>query len=164
MHVYPLTDRRGKLEFKYAFGRALGPCLRMLRDVCVNGGGCGGGEGVLICDTSATGDWAAGLAIAWLAWHCRVVVGGADGDDDDNEQSSAGDDDGNDAGGDDTRLYGLCLEQQQDDSSGDIGKDMVQGTMIRFLSSFPRYHLSRATLKQLNRFFSSPMPSSTVDR
>lgn len=91
-----------------------------------------------------------------------MVVGDGDGHDD--GQSSAGDGDGNDTGGVDARFYGICLEQQPDGSGGDVGKDTVRGAMTRFLSLLPRKHLSRAILKQLNRFFSSPMPSSTVER
>lgn len=171
---FPLTDKRGKLELKYAFGRALGPCLQMLRDYCVDRAG----ETLVYC-TSRSGDWAAGLAIAWLIWHCQYSTdelltdaetdwGRSEHKDEDEEKyaDAEGEDEEFDTDdafmvkAEEAPVYRLCRDRRKE--VGTIGKDKVHATMLRFSSSFPDFQISRVTLKQLNRFFSSPEPSSTV--
>lgn len=143
----PLTDRKGKVEYKYAFGRALGPSLSLLRACCVDRG-----QDALVCCNGRSGDWAAGLAIAWLAWHCGAVsdpcaVGNArkDGDVVDRIEKMV-----------------YSVDGKRRDTVREISKEKIHDTMLHFTSTFPQFQISRATLKQLNRFFSSPTPSSTV--
>lgn len=93
------------------------------------------GEEALICCTHRHGDWCAGLAIAWLAWQCAIESG--DGD-----------------------RYEVLGHRRS--SIGVVSKECIQSTMLRLLAARPELQLSRATLKQLNRFFQSPMPSSAV--
>eukprot|EP00177_Eucheuma_denticulatum_P007820 GFKZ01014231.1.p1 GENE.GFKZ01014231.1~~GFKZ01014231.1.p1 ORF type:complete len:511 (+),score=47.75 GFKZ01014231.1:120-1652(+) len=128
----PLANRKGKLEHKWAFGRALGPCLAELRKSCVQESGK-----VFVCCSGRSGEWAAGLVIAWLVWHCDVVhVGESDA------------------------TYTLAGEKSVE--QGKIGKETVLAAMLHFSAAYPQYQISRNTLKQLNRFFSSPIPSSKI--
>lgn len=73
MHWFNLANRRGKPDHKYGLYRVLGPGLSLIR-----GELCGDRFGeqtdkpasaLVVCD-SGDGDWACGLATAWLAWHC----------------------------------------------------------------------------------------------
>lgn len=146
VHFEPLVDRRGKLEYKYAFGRALGTCLSILRRCCIDEG-----QQALICCTSKAGDWSAGLTIAWLLWHCMHDP------DEQQRQLRIRYADPNDC---DTPMYQVSLDRRKEISH--IEKKKVNATMMHFLSTFPRYQISRATLKQINRFFSSPSPSSII--
>ncbi|KAI0566161.1 initiator tRNA phosphoribosyl transferase family protein [Gracilaria domingensis] len=136
----PLVDRKGKPDYKYAFGRALGPCLSRLREFCVDKG-----KNVLICSTDKKGDWCAGLAIAWLAWHCDSNRAGQNC-----EELAVLDEPG----------YSVILPRKE--HIGYIDKEKIHNTMLHFMSGFHEFELSRATLKQLNRFFSSPTPSSSL--
>lgn len=128
----PLVDRKGKLEHKWAFGRALGPCLAELRKSCVKKNGK-----VFVCCSGRNREWAAGLVIAWLAWHCEVV-----------------------REAENTAIYSLAGEKSLQHRQ--VGKETVLATMLHFTAAYPQYQISRNTLKQLNRFFSSPTPSSTI--
>lgn len=142
----PLTDRKGKKEYKYAFGRALGPCLSELRNCCVDNK-C---QALIMC-TSKNGDWTAGLAIAWLVWHCSFNP--LDDDRDTDVLTTEAEDIG-------SPLYRLSFTRKN--SVPVAEKSKVHTSMMHFLSTFPRFQISRPTLKQLNRFYSSPSPSSTV--
>lgn len=136
----PLADKKGKLDFKYGFGRALGPCLSRLREYCVDMR-----KDVLICSTDKKGDWCAGLAIAWIAWHCE----------------SNNRDHGVESVKRSTHA-GYTVRLPRKEAIGFVDKETVHNTMLHFTCKFPQFELSRATLKQLNRFFSSPTPSSAL--
>lgn len=177
-----LTNNKGKTDHKYAFARVLGPCLSQLRECCVKQD-----KHALVACTSENGDWTAGLAIAWLAWHCDFVVdinenvivegcshnGDSDDDDEDEDENRNEDDvdvDANDNVYDiiddlttkdnEEALYRLSTDPR--DGIPVVDKQDVHKTMMHFLATFPRFQISRATLKQLNRFFSSPCPPSVV--
>lgn len=169
-----LTNNKGKTDHKYAFARVLGPCLSQLRECCVKQD-----KHALVACTSENGDWAAGLAIAWLAWHCdfvvdinkNVIVEGCSHDDDSDDEDEDDDDvDANDnvydiiddltSKDNEEVLYRLSTEPR--DGIPVVDKQDVHKTMMHFLATFPRFQISRATLKQLNRFFSSPCPPSAV--
>ncbi|PXF47116.1 tRNA A64-2'-O-ribosylphosphate transferase [Gracilariopsis chorda] len=136
----PLVDKKGKLDFKYGFGRALGPCLSRLREYCVDMR-----KDVLICSTDKKGDWCAGLAIAWLAWHCES-----------HDRHQCVED------GELSDHAGYTVRLPRKETIGFVDKETVHNTMLHFTCKFPQFELSRATLKQLNRFFSSPTPSSAL--
>lgn len=131
----PLNDKKGKTDYKYGFGRALGPCLAWLRECCAKRK-----ENAFICCADENGDWSVGLAIAWLTWHCDAAQ---------QRQQYGQDDDGFVV-----RVAGNGFP---------ISKQRVQAVMLSVLAARPDLQLSRATLKQLNRFFQSPCPSSTVE-
>ncbi|CAN8074042.1 unnamed protein product [Agarophyton chilense] len=135
----PLVDKKGKIDYKYAFGRALGPCLARLREFCVDRG-----KTVVAYTLDKKGDWCAGLAIAWLAWHCESARARQHHEELDLSEEG----------------YSVSLPRKE--CVGFVDKETVHNTMLHFLSSFPEFELSRATLKQLNRFFSSPIPSSSL--
>lgn len=143
----PMTNDRGKVDYKYAFGRALGPCLAFLRSHCVDRG-----KEVLISCNSKSGDWSAGLAIAWLAWHCLSDINGIPRHHADEAHYTARLGEGE----------GYAVDKMRKESVGKIPKETIQATMLQFTSTYPQFQISRATLKQVNRFFSSPTPSSTV--
>lgn len=143
----PLTDHKGKIDYKYGFGRALGPCLSLLRRCCIDLS-----KEALICCTGKDGDWGAGVAIAWLAWHCIPAdVSVASCSSSQTVESIF-----------DESVPGYAVNMERREGVGQIEKDRVHAVMLHFMSTFPHFQLSRATLKQLNRFFSSPEPSSTV--
>lgn len=177
-----LTNIKGKTDHKYAFARVLGPSLSQLRECCVKQD-----KHALVACTSENGDWTAGLAIAWLAWHCDFVVdvnenfivegcihdNGSDDKDEYGEEKhdeAYVDVDANDNVYDiindlttkdnEEALYRLSTEPR--DGIPVVDKQDVHKTMMHFLATFPRFQISRATLKQLNRFFSSPCPPSAV--
>lgn len=135
---YKLSDKKGKTDYKYGFGRALGPALTALRECCVEKK-----QQALICGVDKGGDWSAGLAISWLAWHCQPSI-----------PVSRSDISLEEAG------YEIIEERKE--AVDNISKEFVHGVMLHFMATFPNFQLSRATLKQINRFFSSPAPSSTV--
>lgn len=71
---FSMSNYRGKPDYKHGLCRVLGQCLTLLRDGLLQGNteystSCPT-SAVLICD-SGDGDWACGLAIAWIAWHCN---------------------------------------------------------------------------------------------
>lgn len=129
----PLKGKNGKLEHKWAFGRALGPCLRRMRTAIVEKG-----ENVFVCCAGKNGEWAAGTVIGWLAWHCEIMK-------DKDERAE----------------YRVGMERRVEE--GEVGKERVLQDMLQFSGTFPQFQISRNTLKQLNRFFTSPMPSSSVN-
>lgn len=140
----PLLDDRGKIDFKYGFGRALGPCLAKLSSCCE-----WQHNNVLICCTSKNGDWTAGLVIAWLSWHCIPLFPQHD------ETYALGS----------IKTSGYRLSATLDDADAHmprVSKATIHATMLHFSAAFPSFQLSRPTLKQLNRFFSSPSPSSSL--
>ena len=137
---FPLRNKKGKVDHKYGFGRALGPCLTLLRRSCVDEK-----KRVLLCCTAKDGDWSAGLAIAWLAWHCELCLDQSGK----NEESHR-------------QLYEYKVVEERKTDVEEISKADINSVMLHFLSAYPQFQLSRSTLKQLNRFFSSPQPSSAL--
>ena len=137
---FPLTDRKHKLDLKYGLGRALGPALSALRKACA-----AQRERALICCTSQTGDWSCALAIAWVAWQCKLELC-MDGEEPDEGDGAPG---------------GYVIAETRTDAGG-VTKEDVHGAMLHFMASFPDFQISRASLKQINRFFTSPVPSSTL--
>lgn len=146
----PLSGKNGKLEYKYAFGRALGPCLSRLRACCVDRR-----KQALVCCSGRNGDWSAGLAIAWIAWHCVPVS-------DDTENSARNSDGDEDDVIDRVEKIEYVVDENRKATVGKVAKEKIHTTMLQFTSTYPQFQISRATLKQQNRFFSSPAPSSTV--
>ncbi len=67
VHYFPLENRRGKKDLKHGLCRALGEVLTLLRSACATGEG----RAFVVGDGRHGGDWAAGVAVAWLAWHCE---------------------------------------------------------------------------------------------
>lgn len=131
----PLSGKNGKLEHKWAFGRALGPILRQMKKTIIKEG-----ENLYVCCAGKNGEWAAGVVIGWLAWHCEMV------------------EEGGENGG-----VEYWVGREREVEEGDVGKGRVLQCMLHFSGTFPQFQISRNTLKQLNRFFTSPMPSSSVN-
>lgn len=131
----PLKGKNGKVEHKWAFGRALGPVLREMKKTIVREG-----KILYLCCAGTNGEWAAGAVIGWLAWHCEMIEEGGDGEG-----------------------MQYCVGGERKVEGGNVGKGRVLQCMLHFSGTFPQFQISRNTLKQLNRFFTSPMPSSSVN-
>lgn len=71
IRYFNLANFRRKPDYKNGLCRVLGPCLDHLRSVLVHGSTATRNLPVvaILCD-SGNGEWAAGLAIAWIVWHC----------------------------------------------------------------------------------------------
>lgn len=146
VHIFELKTYRGATDTKYGLERVLGPCLDILRSCCVDRR-----ERALICCTSPTGDWTAGLAISWLLWHCI-----ADRDSCDTESPGvSATEETADAPG-----FRVCTTRRENIQV--VDKDEIQAMMVRFLSTSPGFQISRATFKQITRFFMSLSPKSLL--
>lgn len=146
VHLFELKTHRGTTDTKYGLERVLGPCLTILRNCCVDRG-----EHALVCCTSSGGDWTAGLVISWLLWHCI-----SDPDKGLNNNSGCS------LSEETASVSGFCVCPVRKESIQLVEKDKIQGMMIRFLATFPDSQLSRATFKQITRFFISLSPKSSL--
>jgi hypothetical protein len=123
-----LANFRGKPDYKHGLCRVLGECLRLLCSALkiTAPRGSENPYALVLCD-SKCGDWAAGVAASWIAWHCdetmRLDHGG-----------------GRDA----------------------VDKRTIQNIVLRIHSDRPDLVISRRTQQQINRFFQSPAPPSSI--
>jgi hypothetical protein len=76
VHWFDMTDSRGKPDRKLALHRALGLCLAILRRSLAGAATTSAPRGATILCDSGDGDWAAGVALAWIAWHCSPDLAG----------------------------------------------------------------------------------------
>lgn len=137
LQIFEFKTLKGGTDCKYGLERALYRCINMLRKCCVDNG-----EQALICCTSPSGDWTSGLTISWLLWHCVDVY----------NPSKEGEKEASEESG-----MQLCCKRRE--VVDFVEKDRIHAVMVRFLSTFSRFQLSRATLKQIRRFFMSHSPN-----
>lgn len=146
VHLFELKTLKGATDNKYGLERVLGPCLTILRNCCVDLR-----KHALICCTSSAGDWTAGLAISWLLWHCVPDrdnwLGKSSGRSVDYDTKGVSD-------------FRVCPVRRE--SITIVEKDKIRGMMVRFLATFPDFQLSRASFKQITRFFISLSPKSSL--
>jgi Rit1 N-terminal domain/Rit1 DUSP-like domain len=135
VHWVSMATDRGKPDTKWGLCRALGGCLDLLRETLAPNPDSPAlsdtpfPRAVVLCD-SAGGDWAAGLAVAWLAWHCAP---------------------------DQFAVLPQCCPLKTH-----VDKETVRGLTLRVVSQRADLAVSRRTSQQINRFFQSSYPSSSV--